>query len=110
MSRVRGTSFTLLLLAAGIVPVFGQAVTGTIHGAVSDTTGARVPGINVIAIHTATGESRSTSTDEAGEYVFPVLAIGEYRVVVEHTGFKKFVRGGVLLNVNSNVRLDVALE
>src|SRR5438132_1194386 len=94
------------LVSFQTLPMFAQAVTGTIHGIVSDSTGARVPGVNVIAVHTATGESRNTSTDEAGEYVFPVLAIGEYRVEVEHAGFKKFVRGGVVLNVNSNVRLD----
>jgi Carboxypeptidase regulatory-like domain len=101
---------SIFLLAASLAPLQAQAVTGTIHGTVSDTSGARVPGVNVIAVHTATGESRNTSTDEAGEYVFPVLAIGECRVEVEHTGFKKFVRNGVMLNVNSNVRLDVSLE
>jgi hypothetical protein len=110
MQRTCAIWFVLFLLAVSTAPLGAQAVTGTIHGIVSDTTGARIPGVNVIAAHTATGESRNTSTDETGEYVFPVLAIGEYRVEVEHAGFKKFVRAGVLLNVNSNVRLDVSLE
>jgi len=45
----------LTLLGFQATPVFAQAVTGTMNGIVSDTSGARVQGVNVIAVHTATG-------------------------------------------------------
>ncbi len=103
-------ALALLALQGALGTLLAQGVTGTIHGSVMDTSGARVPGAAVVAVNDGTGESRAIVTDESGDYVFPVLAVGHYRVEVEHHGFKKFVRGGIILNINSNVRLDVTLE
>ncbi|MFB3829257.1 MAG: carboxypeptidase regulatory-like domain-containing protein [Bryobacteraceae bacterium] len=100
----------LLVLQLAPVTLLAQAVTGTIHGSVSDTTGARAPAVTVTVIQVGTGERRTATTDETGGYVFPVLAVGEYRLEVEHRGFKKFVQHGLLLSVNSNVRVDPVLE
>ncbi len=95
-----------LLLSAGKA----QTVTGTILGTVTDSTGARVPGATVRAIDTLTGEARSTNANHDGDYMFPALPVGQYRIETEAGGFKKFVRQGIALNVNQNARVDARLE
>lgn len=100
---------TLALLAGG-QPAFAQSVTGTIHGSVTDSTGAGMPGAKVAAINELTGETHSISSDEDGNFLFPVLSVGQYRIQAEASGFKKFLREGINLSVNRNVRVDVRLE
>jgi hypothetical protein len=70
--------------------VFGALIhaqtSGTISGAVHDATGAVVPGAAITATHIATNQSRSATTDSAGQYVLPLLPLGDYRVRVEKDG------------------------
>jgi hypothetical protein len=105
--RVRSL-FVILLALAG--RVFGQAVTGTIFGSVSDPTGAGVTAVTVRAINTGTSETHSTPADAQGAYLFPTLPPGQYRVEVEASGFKKVIREGISLGVNQNARVDLRLE
>jgi type 1 fimbria pilin len=112
-SRIRlvaaGLSFALtaLLLASSSR---AAEVTANISGTVSDSSGAVVPNANVPLTNTATNESRSVATESAGSYQFTKLPIGTYRLTIEQTGFNKYVREGIVLNVNQNAKLDVALK
>lgn len=101
----------LMALMACIIPssAWGQAVSGTILGSVTDPTGARVPGIQVSAFNVNTGVRQTATTDSEGNYLFPVLQVGEYRVEAESSGFRKFVREGIILDVNRNARVDITL-
>ncbi|MEK7408286.1 MAG: TonB-dependent receptor [Acidobacteriota bacterium] len=103
-----GTIATLLLLSASAL--LAQAVTGTILGTVTDPTGAVVPGAAVKAVNVLTGETKTASTDPAGNYLFVSLPVGEYRIEVEAAGFMKFIRQGIVLTVNRNARADIALQ
>ncbi|MBI3646856.1 MAG: TonB-dependent receptor [Acidobacteriales bacterium] len=103
-------ALALVSQAIIVMPLRAQAVTGTIHGTISDTTGARVPGVPILAMNLLTGEPRTATSDSAGDYIFPVLPVGQYRIQVEVQGFKKFTREGITLNVNQNARIDVSLE
>ncbi|MGB9606810.1 MAG: carboxypeptidase regulatory-like domain-containing protein, partial [Bryobacteraceae bacterium] len=51
-----------------------------------------------------------TKTNESGNYVTPFLAPGTYRLTVEQSGFKKFVRENIVLQALDRLRLDVQLE
>ena len=92
------------------VSAWGQGVTGSILGAVEDSTGARVPGASVSVTNILTGESRSATADAEGNYLFPALAVGRYRLRAEAQGFKAFVADNIILDLNQNVRLNAALE
>jgi hypothetical protein len=81
-----------------------------VYGSVLDAQGAVIVAAKVTLVHVSTGQSRTTVTDATGEFIFPLLAVGEYRVVVEHPGFKKYEQTGLLLQVNDNVRVPVRLE
>ena len=62
-------------------PLAAQAVTGTILGTVTDSSGGMIPGATITLTHTATGLSRTVVSDAAGEYTVPSLPIeGEERM------------------------------
>jgi len=111
--KLRLLSVALLLgltLAAFSAPVTGQAVNATMLGTVADSSGAAVSGAKVTITEVKTGVSRSTTTNEDGNYQFPDLPPGQYEVAVEQQGFKKAVRSGVDVLVNSDVRVNISLQ
>ena len=57
-----------------------------------------------------TGIQRSAEANPSGVYVFPALDSGTYRISVELSGFRKSVREGVEVSVNSTVRADFVLQ
>jgi carboxypeptidase family protein len=67
-------------------------------------------GTSVRAVNVLTGESRTISTNELGEYSIPGLPVGSYRVEADNPGFKRSVRTGIELTVNQNARVDLTLE
>ena len=58
-------------------PAWAQ-VTGSISGAVRDTSGAIVPDVSVTARHIETGLTRIAATDSNGNFTVPSLPIGQY--------------------------------
>jgi hypothetical protein len=69
---------------------------GRLSGAVSDPTGAAVPGARVQLMNETNGVLAQTTSDSNGQYVFSSLAPGNYRVRVEGNGFKS----NVITNLN----------
>jgi hypothetical protein len=115
MQRYRiGTRLVQTLVAAGclLFPTYaaGQAAHGTLLGNVRDDSAAAVPGATVTATETGTNVTRSTVSNETGNYIFTNLPPGTYRVEGELSGFKKFTRDGVEVRVNTSVRVDIALS
>jgi hypothetical protein len=98
------------MLAGFSSPVLGQAVNATLLGTVTDTSGAAVSGAKVVITEMKTGVSRTATTNESGNYEFPDVPPGQYAVAVEREGFKRSVRSGVDVLVNSDVRVNVSLE
>lgn len=90
--------------------VFGQAVTGSLVGSVTDSSGAAVPGAKVAIVEVKTGIGRSTTTNQSGNYAFTNLDAGTYKVEVEQPGFRKAVREGIDVLVNSTLRADLELQ
>jgi hypothetical protein len=87
-----------------------QAVTGTLLGNVTDTSGAAVPGATVTATEVQTNISRTAVSNEAGYFIFASLQNGTYTVDAELTGFKKVVRQNIKVDVNTTIRVDLRLE
>src|SRR5215472_14969535 len=87
-----------------------QVATGTIGGVVEDATGALVPNAQITIVHVATAESRSTRSNERGEFSLPYVRIGQYTVTAEAGGFKKETLTGIELKVDQTVNLRMRLE
>jgi Carboxypeptidase regulatory-like domain/TonB dependent receptor len=93
-----------------LCPAWAQTVTGNITGQVEDATGALVPNAKVELVHSATKESRTVFTNERGEFLAPVLPIGQYDVSAEFQGFKRATLSGIVLAVDKTVSLTLRLE
>lgn len=83
--------------------------TATIVGAVTDTSGAIVPGAKVVARNLEAQFLYEGLTNSTGEYYIPNLRSGNYDVTFEAAGFKTLVRSGIVLRINESPRIDVQL-
>jgi len=99
-----------VLLGIATIPAAAQVLYGTILGTVEDASGALVPNAKVTVTEKATGFSRETTSDSAGNYTIPSVPIGTYTVKISANGFKTLTREGVVLNVNTTARINAALE
>ena len=76
----------LIAIAILSLPMYmgAQAISGDLLGVVTDTTGAVVPNVQVVATSLATGAKSTTTTNASGEFHFINLPIGHYSL--EMTG------------------------
>jgi hypothetical protein len=95
----------LALLSASLC--FAQTTSATLAGTVHDQSGAAVPGAAVKAIDTRTNLSFETITNVEGIFAFPTLQPGNYTVEVVMTGFKKFIKTGVILNASDRATTGI---
>ena len=72
----------LLLLAGVFICTSLFAQTSQIQGTVLDSTGSAVPGADMKATQTATGQVRVANSGADGAYVLANLPIGPYRLEV----------------------------
>ena len=99
----------MFLIATNPVP--GQSgPSGTLTGIVQDQNGANVRGVTVSAQNLATGQARTTTTGEDGQWTLPGLPVGEYEVAYEMAGFKKLVRNKVEVEASVPRTLEDKLE
>ncbi len=89
--------------------VFAQAVTAQISGTAKDQSGAALPGVEITATQTDTGTKRTTTTDESGSYLLSNLPIGPYRLEAVKSGFRTYAQVGIVLQVDSNPEIPIAL-
>ena len=107
MRRLLSVAALILLAAAS---ASAQAVKGSLVGNIVDGSGGALPGVGVTITEVNTNIASTTTTNESGYYVFSNLKDGTYRVVSELSGFKRVIREGVEVPVNSTVRVDMKLE
>ena len=94
----------IFVLIAGTSLSFGQAISvngGSIQGSITDSTGAVVPGANILITGTSTGFTKTLTADQSGFYSVGPLNPGPYTVSVTAPGFQK-------LNVKTVVRTGTA--
>src|SRR6266542_5116270 len=82
-----------------------QSIAGNIGGTLVDPSGAVIPGVQVTLINEVTTESRTTVSNDTGEFVFAAVQPGTYTVKAEKTGFRGFNRKGILLTASERVAL-----
>ena len=76
---------SIVALALSLSWAAAQTPSASLHGVVTDPSGAVVPGA-LVQVRGPSGEQRS-STDQSGRYVFPSLRPGKYLVRVIVKGF-----------------------
>jgi hypothetical protein len=103
-------AFGGLVIGTLACPVLWSQATGQINGTVKDQSGAVLPGVEISASQTETGVSRNSVSDETGLFVLPNLPIGPYKLDASLPGFRSYVQTGIVLQVNSNLLINVTLE
>jgi len=82
----------------------------SLRGTVSDQSGGVVVAAKVILTNTGTGIARATTTANDGSYLFDLVQVGKYSLTVDKSGFETFIQDGIVLELNQNGRLDIALK
>src|ERR1700722_13545748 len=100
----------LVWVVTACLPLVAQEFRAGISGIVRDAQGAAIPKVPVVAQDTATGDIIRTITNDAGEYAFPVVPIGTYKLTVEAPGFKKAIRDKLEVRLGDQVQQDFTLE
>jgi hypothetical protein len=107
----------LTIALAGLAAARGQTAapapaavaTASLHGHISDQTGALIPGAK-ITVSTAAGAQVATATaDTAGAYEVQGLAAGDYILAVDCEGFAPFQSKAITIAAGQLKRVDVAM-
>lgn len=105
---------TIVVLAfclATLPTASAQNLYASLHGTVTDSSGAVVPNASVTALNTSTNISTKAMTDSKGYFILPQLQVGgPYMVTITASGFKTFAQSGLTLNVNDNRDVDAKLD
>src|ERR1039457_4324724 len=105
--------FASLLLALGAaVPLVAQSsgTTGSLFGNVKDTEGKALPGVTVSITSPSLQGGRTAITSTTGDYNFPLLPPGSYRVESALSGFEPQIRDGVVVSLNKATKVNVAMS
>jgi len=98
----------LLILACNLGRA--QSTQGAVVGSVKDASGAFVAGASVTLTNTDEGATRTTTTNNVGDYRFQDVKAGHYSVAVAAPNFEKWAVSGVVLEVRQELRLDAKLS
>ncbi len=108
-SRVRLAA--LLCALAALAPTAqAQAVYGSIAGVVDDSTAAAIPGTTIVIKSLDRQVEDSVVTNESGFYAKDRLLPGLYSVRAELSGFKPKLVSRVVVNVDTQTKVDLRLE
>jgi hypothetical protein len=97
----------LLLLP---VSVYAQQFKANLNGIVIDAQGAVVPGVTVTVANADTGVATEMVTDGAGAFSVKDVVPGRYKVTAALSGFKTFVRDGIVLHTAETATIEVRLD
>jgi hypothetical protein len=104
---------TLFVLAPVLLPLAASAQTVAIaqlSGTIVDDSGGALPGVDVTVTQTATGMTRSMVTGTSGNYVFPNLPVGPYKLAAKLSGFSPFEQTGIVLAVGDTRSVNVTMK
>src|SRR6266699_1168390 len=107
--RLRAMVFFIAFLAVSVASL-GQGFQGGLRGSARDAGGALVPGLEIKLTNESTSLSRTTVTNDSGEYSFAALDPGSYRLNASLTGFRVIDLTGIRVGTQQFVTLDLKLE
>jgi hypothetical protein len=96
----------LLMLTAGAWAQDNATITGT----VLDASAAAVANASISLTNTATGQLRQVTSNSSGVYRFANVGVGQYTLEASASGFQKYTKTGIVVNVDQTLEEDVALK
>ena len=111
--HIKGLLAVLNLLVVLLVfssTAAGQGGSSSVVGTVKDQSGAVVAGATVTLTNLEKNAVRTTESSASGAFSFEIVAVGDYEVTVEATGFRKLVIRPVRAQVSNVTEIPVTLE
>ena len=102
--------FVMILVISAAAPLKAQYTTGSLGGTIEDQAGAVVPGAQVTVANQGTGLTKTVTSQSNGEFLFPALPIGNYKLTVTKTGFTTYVQTRIVITVNQAATQIVQLK
>src|SRR5262245_54308658 len=104
-------SVLMVVIALLAIQANAQTITGSISGAVTDSTGGVIPSATVTLASEKTGQTRTAATNGEGRFNFAALQPGSYSLKIERQGFQAFEQRAIILSANENLALgDLKLQ
>src|SRR5262245_16198336 len=99
-------------LALVLLPGFVHApqFKANLNGSVTDAQGAVVPGVTVTVTNSDSSVSVESVTDSTGAFSVKDVVPGRYKVTAALSGFKTFVRDGIVLHTAETATIAIKLE
>jgi hypothetical protein len=113
MLMMKNRSYLGLLSAALVLVLAGAATAqefrATVRGRVVDSSQGALPGATVNVVNQDTNEVATATTNQEGAYTIPFLRPGRYTLTVEMSGFQKFTRSDMTLQVGQTAEINVTM-
>jgi hypothetical protein len=103
-------TFVAIALIAAAPCAFGQTVTATLTGTITDSSAAAIPDASVTLTNQLSGDVRKTVSNAAGYYSIPAIPASTYALTVEVAGFQKAEIKGIILNSADQRNVNVAMK
>ena len=97
------------LLALSPIPAVAQGQNSAVQGRVLDESGGALPGVTVVVTHQGSGQFRQVVSNADGSYFLTNLIPGPYKVTADLTGFKKYERPDLVIQIGNTATLDITL-
>jgi hypothetical protein len=110
LSLILKATMAVVMLVICWNSVLSQSSAGSIDGIVTDPSGAAIVSAPVTLTNLSTGEVRTAKTDSVGHYSFPVLPPAPYSVMINATGFARYLQTGIKLDVATAVAINAQLK
>src|SRR5882724_2867209 len=108
LASVVAAAFVFLAVASGRAGA--QQGTGELRGRVLDEQSAVLPGVTIVAKNEASGQFREIVSGADGSFFMSALTPGLYELTAQLSGFKKYQRGNVRVEVGKTQSIDVQLQ
>src|SRR5712692_4509095 len=108
-----GRMLLVLLVVLCLIPAWAAAQTSStspVTGTVSDQKGAVVPGATVELVNTATNQTRTQQTNDAGVYTFASVPPGVYKISISKPAFRKTIVQNVGVQVGKAATVAAVIE
>ena len=104
------TFFAVLTFLLCSALLTAQESRATLSGAVTDPSGAAIPGARITATEIRTGVKSSTVSDASGQYTLPFLPPGQYEIQVDEQGYRPFIRKAIQVSSGDHPVIDATLQ
>src|SRR4051794_9536272 len=86
-----------------------QSESASLSGRVSDPSGAAIVGADITVTNTETNVFTRTKSNGSGDFGFPTLIPGPYRLTVRAQGFRQSITERLVLHVQDRISQNVSL-